>query len=93
MCCEEIENIEKAVINNGFVKKIYRPNIQIPESNKEKLKSFRKFNIFEVDGDYIMGKGSMSNKYIERLLRQAEVVIKDGKLTVDDTKISPVMKW
>ena len=92
MCCEEIEDIEKAVINNGFVKKIYRPNIQIPESNKEKLKSFRKFNIFEVDGDYIMGKGSMSNKHIERLLRQAEVVIKDGKLTVDDTKISPVMK-
>ena len=92
MCCEEIENIEKAVINNGFVKKVYRPNIQIPKSNKEKLKSFRKFNVFEVDGDYVMGKGTISNKHIERLLRQAEVVIKDGKLTVDDSKISPVMK-
>ena len=34
----------------------------------------------------------MSNKHTERLLKQAEVVIEDGKLTVDDTKISPVME-
>ena len=92
MCCEEIENVEQAVLNNGFPKEFYPKRVPIPEKNKEKLKSFRKFNVLGVDGDYVMGKGSMSNKHIERLLRQAEVVIEDGKLTVDDTKISPVME-
>lgn len=92
MCCEEIENIEQAVLNNGFPKELYLKRVSIPDKNKEKLKSFRKFNILGVDGEYVMGKGSMSNKHTERLLRQAEVVIEDGKLTVDNTKISPVMK-
>ena len=90
MCCEEIENVEQAVLNNGFAKELYLKRVPIPEKNKEKLKSFRKFNVLGVDGDYVMGKGSMSNKHTERLLKQAEVVIEDGKLTVDDTKISPV---
>ena len=92
MCCEEIESVEKAVLNNGFPKEFYPKRVYIPEKNKEKLKSFRKFNVLGVDGDYVMGKGSLSNKHTERLLRQAEVVIEDGKLTVDDTKISPVME-
>lgn len=92
MCCEEIENVEQAVLNNGFAKELYLKRVLIPEKNKEKLKSFRKFNVLGVDGDYVMGKGSMSNKHTERLLKQAEVVIEDGKLTVDDTKISPVME-
>ena len=92
MCCEEIESVEKAVLNNGFPKEFYPKRVYIPEKNKEKLQSFRKFNVLGVDGDYVMGKGSMSNKHTERLLRQAEVVIEDGKLTVDDTKISPVME-
>ena len=37
MCCEEIESVEKAVLNNGFPKKIYRKRVLIPEKNKEKL--------------------------------------------------------
>ena len=39
-----------------------------------------------------MGKGSMSNKYIERYLKQAEVKYDFPKVMVDPTKLSPVME-
>jgi hypothetical protein len=91
MCGEEIEFIEQAEENNGFKKKTYPYRVKIPKSNLEKLKDFRTYNVLEVDGKYIMGKGSMSNKHIERYLKQAEIKYDFPKVMVDPTKTSPVM--
>ena len=29
MCCEEIENVEQAVLNNGFAKELYLKRVSI----------------------------------------------------------------
>ena len=89
---EEIEAVENAVSNNGHDLKYYHKSVTIPKENIDRLKMWRTYNVFEVDGEYIMGKGYMATKHTERLLMQSVVKADFSKLKVDKTQKSPLME-
>lgn len=89
---EEIEYLENAKENNGYLLKTFKKRVPIPENNLERMKFYRTYNVIEDNGEFFMGKGFMSNKHVERLLKQAEIKIDNHKVVVDRSRTSPLME-
>lgn len=77
---EEINELEKAIENNGFNLTYYRPNISVPEINVDRLATLNTLNLVEVDGEYVMAKSVFGKKHFERYLNQSVVGIDFPKL-------------
>ena len=89
---EEIEELENVEENNGYHIKIHKPWIRIPEENLKKLEDMERFNILEVDGEYIMPKFTFGREHFRRYLRQGVVGPLFPKLSIKEHEKSPLME-
>lgn len=80
---EEIEKIENALENNGYVIKFYKKYVDV--GNKTLLNTFKKFNFVCIDDKTAFAKQSFGRKVFERYLQQTGVAI-------DFPKLKPINK-
>lgn len=80
---EEIEKIENALENNGYIIRFYKKYVGV--GNKTLLNTFQKFNFVCIDDKTAFAKQSFGRKVFERYLQQAGV-------TIDFPKLKPINK-
>lgn len=81
---ETIETIENTSPNNEHDIVVYRPKVEIPRKNLEKLIMLKKYNVVEVDGKFAMSKSVIGRDHFVRYLKQANVAIENNRLVPTD---------
>ncbi|MDG6176397.1 type III restriction endonuclease subunit R [Lactococcus formosensis] len=78
---EEIEELEKAKINNGHEIKYFKK--KVPVANRKLLDKFKKYNLVSIGGKSAMAKQSFGRKSFERYLKQTKISVEFPKIRPD----------